>query len=158
MSCKDAMIAKVAVARQSDTVETALALLKGEPSGIVPVVDGDGRTVVGIFSRRGLLQEILPASVNVPVAGEIDSVSMPMSAGMLAAAPGLSKRLQKLMLQPLSAVVPAKFASVSANTPLWEGISRLGEAGEALAVLDEDGGLQGIISETSLLNALEAMP
>lgn len=158
MSCKDAMVKKVAVARQTDTVEQALALLKKEPGGIVPVVDGDGRTVVGIFSRRLLLQEILPASVNVPVAGEVDSVSMPMSSGMLAAAPGLSKRLQKLMLQPLSAVVPLKFASVSAETPLWEGIGKLSEAGESLPVVDEEGWLQGIISETSLLKALEAMP
>jgi CBS-domain-containing membrane protein len=74
---------------------------------------------------------------------------------LLGAAPGLSRRLQKLKPEAVATLTGARFQSVRADTPLWEGISRLNETGESVPVLDADGMLQGVISEQSLFEALE---
>jgi CBS-domain-containing membrane protein len=155
MSCRDAMIKKVATVRQSDTVETALKLLKKENTGIVPVLDDEQGRVVGIFSTRTLLREILPVSVSVPAQGENTSLDITIPATLLGAAPGLSTRLQRLKPEAVSTVTAGRFLYVTADTPLWVGINRLTDAGEAVPVLDADGMLEGVISEQSLFEALE---
>jgi CBS-domain-containing membrane protein len=157
MSCKDAMVKKVATVKQSDTVEKALGLLKKEASGIVPVLDDESGMVKGVFSRRQLLKEIMPVSVGIPSSGNREGFDTPVtiSGAMLGAAPGLSKRLEKLLPRGVTTIAYGPFQTVRPDTPLWEGLKRIMETGESVPVIGEDGALEGVISETSLLAALE---
>jgi CBS domain-containing protein len=127
------------------SVSDALAQMKKVGVNAAPVTDSAG-TVMGLFSLRNLIENILPVSM-VSESG--------LSGVVVSAAPGLDLRLQKVMMQNVAAVMDRRFMSVYPDTAASRGAQLIAEKGESVIVLNEDTGrLEGMISDQDLVEGL----
>lgn len=145
MNC-DQVMNKAAFTLTPDvTVENALSQMKKMGMYAAAVVDSAG-IGVGYFSLRNLMSNILPVSMMS------DSVMPDL---MIANAPGLELRLQKVLLEPIEAVMERKFLSVYPDTTESEAARLITAHGEDVMVVDEvSGQLLGIISDNSMIEGL----
>ena len=146
MSCQDAMLPEPIKVAPDMSVEDAIHLLESHKISAAPVVDGDG-TLLGVFSMKILLQNLIPVSVMM-----VDGMRLDMKMG---AAPGVGKRLAHVKPLPVSELMERKVTIVQATTPLWEAVSMLTKHGGSLSVVDEDMKFMGMITYASLVGALD---
>lgn len=150
MPCSSAMTDHVFKLSPDQPVEEALAQMKEQGLEVAPVVDQDN-IFQGLFSFSHLFQNLLP-------------VTMPTSDGIqlditLNAAPGIAKRLRKVLPLPVEQFIDRKVAVVYPETPTWEGINMLTQnGGLPLAVIDSQTGVfVGMIDRRSALTELLRM-
>lgn len=148
MPCHTATTKKDIVIPPDMTVERALQHLRKQKVSTLAVIDEEGR-MVGLFSEKILLQNLIPVSVAVS-----EGVMMDIKVG---AAPGVAKRLGKTKALPVCDVALRKFSSVDPDAPLWEAVSLITRHGGPLAVVDKNGKYFGLITYATLLDALEDM-
>ena len=152
MPCKDALITKTVLLKPDQTVEQALQTLRKAGLAFAPVLEEDG-TLAGLFSISRLLENTLPVSVAVGAggSGNVANITIP-------SAPGMAKRLQKYRQSKVSEMMQRPLRAVHANTPLDAAVRHVREMGEPAAVVDPDtGAYVGIVTESSILDALEKM-
>lgn len=127
------------------SVGDALAQMKKSAVNAAPVTDKAG-TVMGLFSLRNLVENILPVSM-VSESG--------LSGVVVSAAPGLDLRLRKVMTQSVAAVMDRRFLSVYPDTSEARAAQLIAEKNESVIVLNEDTGrLEGMISDHDLIEGL----
>lgn len=148
MPCRDIMTQNMVRLAPDDNVESALQALADKKASIAVVVDPHDETVLGIFSRRVVMNELLPVSV------EMGGASM-ASVGV-GAAPGIAMRYRNLKTTPVAALLSPSFNAIYPDTPLWEAISLILSLGEGLPVLDEDGKLLGVVTQDDIFDGLES--
>ena len=145
MTCSSIMNNKPLTLTPDTSVSDALAQMKKACVNAAPVTDSAG-TVMGLFSLRNLIENILPVSM-VSESG--------LSGVVVSAAPGLDLRLQKVMMQNVAAVMDRRFMSVYPDTAASRGAQLIAEKGESVIVLNEDTGrLEGMISDHDLVEGL----
>lgn len=150
MPCIDAIDKKALTFASDMVVEDALAKLKKAKAAVAVVLDQDGQAA-GLFSVKGLLQNLMPVSLPVGGGGEIPAIK-------LDAAPGVAKRLRRLYPLTVGEVMDRQLFVVDPSARLIEAIRRLIEYG-ALAVIvgNEDDGYLGLITESSVMDRLEVV-
>ncbi len=152
MPCKRAMITKVISVDPDKTIGDVLAMFNEYNIRGVPVVEND--EIVGVFHLRNILQNLLPVNVTVDHGVNLD-LRLDYLVG---AAPGIAKRLRKLLLVKVGEVMePVKdLRLVTPETPLWEGVRLLVKYDSPLAVVEsqENRKMAGIISSQSIVKAL----
>ena len=152
MPCKDALVTKTVSLKSSQTVEQALQTLRKAGLSFAPVVEDDG-SLAGLFSISRLLENVLPVSVAVGMGGSGGNVNV-----TIPSAPGMAKRLQKFRQSKVSEMMQRPLRAVHQNTPLEVAVRHVREMGEPAAVVDPDTGeFVGIVTENSILEALEKM-
>lgn len=152
MSCKEALVTKTVHLKPSQSVEQALAAMKKAGMTFAPVLEEDG-TLAGVFSVGRVLENILPVSVAVAVGGEGAAMNV-----MIPSAPGMAKRFQKYRRGTVSEMMQRAPQVVHPDTPLDTVIRHVQESGEPATVVDSStGAFVGIITENSILEALEKM-
>lgn len=130
-------------------VEKALAQMKKGKTSYAVVTNEDG-ILEGLFSAQILIKSLLPVSVPV-------SAGIPLDIN-LRAAPGVAKRLKKVLPLPVSDFMERKMNLVRPESPIWEGVNALMAYGEPLIVVeDEDLKFLGIITSASAVNDLQDM-
>lgn len=148
MPCHAAIVEKVPHLTPDQTIEEAMKIFKKSKLDCLPVVEG-GKTLSGFLSLHIVLKNLLPVSVTIegPMQGQEFIVG---------AAPGVSKRLKKVVLLSVDNLQDRKFTAIKPDTPLWEGIRHIVQNGGPLPVIDpETEKFLGIVNEQSLLTALE---
>lgn len=129
MPCHAAMTSEFLSLSPENDIESAAALMKQAKIDFAPVIDENG-AAVGILSVRTLLENLLPVSVTVQ-----EGIQLDIHVG---AAPGIAKRLKKILPLKVSDLMERKIAGVYAETPLWEGVSLLVQnGGRPLLVLEQ---------------------
>lgn len=148
MPCKDALTTKVFTLTPLHTVEQALKELKKNKTAFAPVVE-DG-LLLGVFSIGRLLKEALPVSVvlGLEAGGGIPNVRIPN-------APGMGKRLQRVMTSTVASVMDRTVSAVGANAPLEAAIREIAERAEPVCAVDAEGMFLGLVTDESVLAALE---
>ncbi|MBK6894994.1 MAG: CBS domain-containing protein [Alphaproteobacteria bacterium] len=129
-----------------DDVQVAIDKLKKGKVNSAPVVDEQGR-LLGLFSFKGLMRNLVPVSVAMA-----DGIKIDIKVG---AAPGVARRLANVKPLMVTEVMDRKVQTVGPEEPLWEGVSLLTNHGGPLAVIDDQNKLLGMISYTSMLELLE---
>ncbi|MBK9584812.1 MAG: CBS domain-containing protein [Alphaproteobacteria bacterium] len=129
-----------------DDVESAINKLKQGKVNSAPVVDEQGH-LLGLFSFKGLMRNLVPVSVAMA-----DGIKIDIKVG---AAPGVARRLANVKPLMVTEVLDRKVQTVGPEEPLWEGVSLLTNHGGPLAVIDDQNRLLGMISYTSMLELLE---
>lgn len=147
MPCLAAIEKKMIQLSPDDDVESAIEKLKKAKVNAAPVVDEGGR-LLGLFSFKGLMRNLVPVSVAMA-----DGIKIDIKVG---AAPGVARRLANVKPLKVTEVMDRKVITVGPTEPLWEGVSLLTNHGGPLAVVDDDHRLLGIISYTSMLEQLES--
>ena len=148
MSCKNAMTEKFIAAHPDDGVENILKTMKKAGVESMPVIDSQER-LVGIFSLKILMKNLLPVSV------EINGIEADVT---IAAAPGIAKRLHKIPSLSVNDVMDRKVFAVSPDTAIWEGVNLLMQHDAPLTVVDQGSGkVLGIITYQSALDELNRM-
>lgn len=148
MPCKNALITKTVTLKPGQTVDQGLAALKKADISFAPVLEDDG-TLAGVFSLSRLLENTLPVSVAVAGGGSVMNVTIP-------AAPGMVKRLQKYRLSKVSELMQRPARVFHPDTALDAAVHHVrGEGEPAIVVHPETGAFQGIITDNSILEALE---
>lgn len=146
MPAEDMMISieDVVTAKADDTVEAAMALLDQHYVRFLPVLDDAGR-LVGMFGTHVLLKNLLPVSVTMEDGLQrLDFV--------IGAAPGVSKRLHKLLPVQIGTILERDPIVVHPDTATWEVIRLIVRHSSPLPVIDEkDGKLLGIVTEQSII-------
>jgi CBS-domain-containing membrane protein len=146
MPAEDMMIpiAEVVTARATDTVEQAMTLLDQHYVRFLPVVDEEGR-LQGMFGTHVLLKNLLPVSVTMEDGLQrLDFV--------IGAAPGVSKRLHKLLPVEIGTILQRDPVVVHSDTATWEVIRLIVRHGSPLPVVEEKTGkLLGIVTEQSII-------
>lgn len=145
MPCHAAASVKIVAVSPDETVEDVLAKMKKQKSDIAVVTDEDDKAA-GVFTVQILLKNLLPVSVAMS-----DGIQLDIKVG---AAPGIAKRLKKLEVVPVGDLMQRKFAFVSPEAPLWEGINLLLQYGAPLLVLDSSGIAIGAMNSQSALEEL----
>lgn len=149
MPCHAAIVEKNLTFSPEDSVEKALSVMEENNCRSIPVVGDDGQ-VVGVFSIRSLLKNLLPVSVAVN-----DGVQLDLTVKV---APGVAKRLRKVAGLTVGELMERKIAVVHPDTPIWEGVNLIVQYGEPLTVIEQETGkFAGVISERSLLDELNRM-
>jgi CBS domain-containing protein len=149
MPCHSAAVQNLLTFSVDTPVEEALAAMKEKNCRSAPVLDKDGK-VIGVFSVRILLKNLLPVSVAVQDGLYLDTT--------VAAAPGVAKRLRKIETLTVGEIMERKFVSVYPETPVWEAVNLIVQHGAPVMVEDQESGcLLGLISEQSLLDELQRM-
>lgn len=148
MPCHAATEKKLVVLSPEESVESAINILRQAHVNSAPVVDEGGK-LLGLFSFKGLMRNLIPVSVAMTDGIKVDI--------KVAAAPGVAKRLGRVKPLKVTEVMDRKVLSVSPDDPLWEGVSLLTNYGGPLAVVDDKGKLLGLITYASMLAELEAM-
>jgi CBS domain-containing protein len=145
MSCKDAMIKKVLTLKPEEAIEDALDAMKKQNVRFAPVLDKN-KALLGLFSYRGLLKNIMPVSLDV--AG---GASIPLQG-----APGMNKRLQSLYAQPVSVIADRQISAVTADDPVWKAHDLIVKNGGPVVVIDsKTEKFLGLITEESALDVLK---
>lgn len=148
MPCYHATTDKEVVIDPEMSVENALKFLKKNKIHTACVVDPDGR-LLGLFSEKILLQNLIPVSVVMSDGVHIDV--------KFDAAPGVAKRLNKTKPLPVREVSDRKFISVDPDAPLWEAVSLITRHGGPLAVVDKYEKFIGLVTYETLIDALDQM-
>lgn len=129
MPCHAAMIDKPVTVSADEEIEKALKKLKKAKAETAAVIDKNG-ALEGVFSISGLFQNVLPVHVSVE-----GSTSASMQIG---GAPGIAKRLHKVMALPVSEVMNRKPKIVYPETPTWEGIKLLMQDSDPVMVIEQE--------------------
>jgi len=146
MPCHAAMMEKIKTLSPENTVEDALKLLEKQKVDSLPVVGDDG-VFAGLFGQRALMKNLLPVSVAMSDGIQLD-VKVP-------AAPGIAKRLKKVMPLTIAEFMDRKVPYVHPDMPLWQCVSLLVQHGGPLPVLEEESSkFVGLISYESALKEL----
>lgn len=148
MPCYSAIAPKNVNVSADDTVENVLQMLDRENVRTAAVFDSEG-AFIGIFSKEVVLKNLIPVSVVMT-----DDVQIDMK---IEAAPGIAKRLSKVMPLPVYDLMDRKPTKVTPDDPIWEGVSQLTKRGEPLCVIDKKGKYHGMITYESLVNDLQNM-
>jgi CBS-domain-containing membrane protein len=147
MPCRDIMNASPLTLSPDTTVEAALSTMKKKAVCCAPVTDASG-TVMGLFSLRGLMETILPVSMNSESG---------FSGVLVEAAPGLRLRLQKLMGQSVAVVMERRFPHVFPDAPETQAARLIADKGEGVIVMNENTGrLEGLITDLGVIEGLIA--
>ncbi|MCB9991793.1 MAG: CBS domain-containing protein [Rhodospirillales bacterium] len=145
MPCIDAIDKKALTFKEDVSVEDAVAKLKKAKAGAAVVLDKDGKAA-GTISFKGLISNLMP--VSIAIGG--GSVS-------LDAAPGVGKRLLKLYPLTVGEIMERQMYKVAPAARLIEAMrSMMEHAAPAVIVENDDGEYLGIITETSIIERLEA--
>jgi len=148
MPCHTAITKKSVTVTAEDTVAHALALTKKNQSSNAAVIDEDGK-LIGLFSNKVLLKNLIPISVAMSDGVQIDV--------KVTAAPGVAKRLNNVKAHTIAQVMDRKPLTVNTDTPIWEAVSLLVKNGGPLCVVDSGEKFFGFITYRSLLEDLENM-
>jgi CBS-domain-containing membrane protein len=147
MPCSAAMIEKVLTALTEDEVESTVAAMKKANIDLVPVVDEKG-VAVGAFTYHQLFENLLPVAVSDGFGGSIN----------IGAAPGVAKRLKKVLPLKVSDLMDRKITAVYPETPLWEGVGLLVQTNAPVLVVEpKSGKLLGVITNQSALDELNRL-
>ncbi len=149
MSCNAAMIElkDVVIAKSDLTVGEIVSLLEENNLRAVPVVD-DNNKLLGMFSTRILLRNLLPASVTMQ--DGLQRLNF-----VIGAAPSLARLLSKINKDLILDHIDPNPVVLHLDTPMWEIIRLLTEHGSPLPVVNKaDGTLEGLISDQSILGLL----
>ncbi len=146
MPCHAAMMEKIVTLSADKTVEDAVKILDKHKIDALPVINEDG-VFEGLFGRRSLMKNLLPVSVAMSDGIQLD-VKIP-------AAPGIAKRLRKVMPLPIGDFMDRKVPSVQPDMALWQCVSLLVQHGGPLPVLEaETERFVGLITLESALKEL----
>jgi CBS domain-containing protein len=146
MPCHAAMMNKVTTLAPDTSVEDALKILDKHKIDTLPVVEEDG-LFLGLFGRRILMKNLLPVSVAMSDGIQLD-VKIP-------AAPGIARRLKKVMPLPIHEFADRKVPYVHPEMALWQCVSLIVQYGAPLPVLEtETKKFIGLISDESALSEL----
>lgn len=148
MPCHSAISQTILSVCHSDVVEDVLLELENAKTNIAIVLDDDD-VFLGVFSKKILLKNLIPVSVAMADGVQID-FKMP-------AAPGIAKRLAKVMPLAVSELMERKPKSVLPDEPVWNSVSQLTAHGEPLCVIDKNDRFLGVITYESLLDDLKNM-
>ncbi len=127
MPCHAAMIEKCLSVSGDEEIEKVLKKMKKAKVNTVAVVDKNGM-LEGVLSSQSLFQNILPVNISMS-----NSASM-----MVSSAPGLAKRLRKVMVLPVKQIMDRKPLIVYPETPIWEGVKLLMEHNKPIMVVDHE--------------------
>ncbi len=116
MPCHAALVQKILTLSPEMEIEKALEEMKNRDLECVPVVGPDG-VLEGAFSIQGLMRNLLPVSV-----ATADGLHLDIT---VRAAPGVAKRLKKVLPLPVRDLMDRTVAVVYPQTPLWEGLNVL---------------------------------
>ena len=148
MPCHSAICKKTVIVSHNDTVENVLQAIKKAKVFAAAVKDDDGN-FIGTFSEKVLLNNLIPVSFATSKGVQIDI--------KVQAAPGIAKRLAKVMPLSVSELMDRKPSTVSPDDPIWQGVATLTKHGEPLCVVDDKGKFLGMITYESLVNDLQDM-
>jgi len=145
MACYSAIEKKGVTLSPGKTVEEALNVLKKSKAATASVIDDEG-TFLGIFSMGILLKNLIPAPITTSNGVQIDM--------KIPAAPGVAKRLDRILSINVSEVIERNPVKVLPDEPIWEAVGRLVAHCEPLCVIDENGKFMGLVTYESLINEL----
>lgn len=149
MPCHSAMIDKPVTISPDTTVDKALKKIKKAKANFAIVIDGD-KNVEGVFSSQILMKNLLPVSVSVS-----GGVAMDVN---LRAAPGVAKRMRKVLPIAVSNVMERNISIVHPDTPIWEGVNFIIARGAPLIVVENDSlKFLGVITATSLVEDIQSL-
>jgi predicted transcriptional regulator len=144
-----AMNDKFLTASPGDNVEDTLKAMKKAKADIVPVVDEKG-AVMGVFTVGIVLENLLPVSVAMS-----DGIQLDIQIG---AAPGIAKRLKKVLPLSVGDLMNRKFDAVYPETPLWETVNQIVMSNRPVIVVEpKSGKALGIIDSVSALEELNKL-
>ncbi|MDH5722125.1 MAG: CBS domain-containing protein [Alphaproteobacteria bacterium] len=146
MPCHVAIDENSAVASPQTTIEEALTLIRKKNLAALVVMD-ETEQVIGIFSSKSLLSNIIPVSFAMS-----DGVQLDVK---IEAAPGVSKRMIKLLPLSITEGMERKYNYVESDAPIWEGVTKITKYGGPLVVLDKKKKFKGLVTYESLIKALE---
>ncbi len=146
MPCHTAVVKDLLIVSPDDIVEDALQNLHKQNIAAAPVVDENG-LLVGLFSMRSLLKNLIPVQVAMN-----DGVTMDIKVG---AAPGVAKRLHKVKPLKVHEIMERKVETVRPDDPIWEGVSSLTRQEGPVAVVDENNKFIGLMTHSSMILELE---
>ncbi len=149
MSSRAAMKEKFLSASPADGVEETLTAMKKADLCMVAVVDETG-AAVGVFTIDLVLENLLPLSIAMN-----DGVQFDIKIG---AAPGIAKRLKKVLPLTVGDLMSRKFNAVYPETPLWETVNQIVMNGKPVIVVEpKSGKALGIIDSRSAFNELDRL-
>lgn len=149
MTVHAAISGPILVFDQTYTVENALVDMQAAGQECAAIVDTD-KKLIGVFSYRILLRNILPVSVTMA-----DGSRMDVRVG---AAPGIALRLKKAMPLPVTEFMDKKYPVIAPDASLWEGVSLCSDLpGPVLLADPESGKPVGFISVASVLQELNRL-
>lgn len=144
-----AMTDKFLSVTPDDGVEATLKAMKKANVDFVPVVDDKG-AAVGVFSLDIALENLLPVSVAMAGGLQLDI--------QIGAAPGIAKRLKKILPLKVGDLMSRRFIAVTPETPLWEGVNQLIQNRAPIVVVEpKTGKVLGVITNQSALDELNRM-
>lgn len=149
MPCHAAIAEKFLTVSPDMEVEKALKELKKKKLDEAAVVNEDG-VVEGIFSLPVVMKNLLPVSVAMS-----DGIQLDVT---VRAAPGIAKRLRKVYPLTVEQLMERKFNAVLPETPIWEAVHHLVNAGSALVVIEgENRKFLGMITAQSAMEELKRL-
>ncbi|MGB0718924.1 MAG: CBS domain-containing protein [Bdellovibrionales bacterium] len=150
MPCHAAIADKTVSLKADLTVEDALKTLKKAKCEGAAVID-ENNVVIGFFSPQVLMKNLLPVSVAMA-----DGIQLDVT---VRAAPGIAKRLKKVMPLPVQDLMERKhFPVVYPQTPLWEGVNLIVTSGMPLVVVDHQTNKYiGFITQSSMMTELQRL-
>lgn len=150
MPCHAAIVDKALVLKVDTKISKALKDMKKKGVQSAAVIDGKG-ALAGFFSYRILMKNLLPVSIAMSDGIQLD-VTIP-------AAPGIAKRLKKVMPLTVETLMERKnFPVVYPETPLWEGVNLIVQTGLPLSVVEGEANTYiGLVTHESALEELERL-
>lgn len=149
MSSRAAMNDKFLSASPGDGVEKTLNAMKKAGVSMIPVVDETG-AAVGVFTIDLVLENLLPLSVAMNDGTQLDV--------RIGAAPGIAKRLKKVLPLSVGDLMSRKFGAVYPETPLWETVNQIVMNGKPLVVVEpQSGKALGIIDSRTAFDELNRL-
>ena len=146
MPCHAAISDKFVKLSPDDIVEKALQKMKKAKTGVAVVVDAEG-VLIGALSLHIIFENILPVNASME---DITRGSM-----QVGGAPGLAKRLRKIMVLPVSEIMNKNPHVVYPETPTWEGIKLMMDHPAPIILIEEKSQkVIGIMSAGSALDEL----
>jgi CBS-domain-containing membrane protein len=141
------MIDHYITAHPQQTVDEVMHIFDREHIRTVPVCDDEGK-IVGIFSLRNILKELLPLAASM-------EDGLPNLEFIIGAAPGAAKRLKKLKNKKISELMDTEYAVAHPDTPTWEIVRLMTLHGSPVPVVDEKTRvIKALVSSQSLLHGL----
>lgn len=149
MPCHSATITNPLTVKPDTLIEDVLAKMAKKKTDYAVIVDKD-KIVQGLFSAQILMKNLLPVSVAMA-----DGVSVNLG---VRAAPGIAKRLKKVLPLPVSDIMERKLHFVRPETAIWEGINALVQYGDPLVVVeDENLRFMGLMVASAALEDLQKL-